>query len=517
MTRNEKKYAARYLEAWNRFGNNLPNEEYDKLSQLRQKLGIGLERAQEINREIVAEAKGGSTVPIRKTGLPNPSERKGSLTDSIKSPLPEGTSGAYTQILDEVAQYEATIDEILNEVSDVSKKMETIKKQLISISGSLVKESIRLMRRRRGHGKSKTGLIVTASGAAVGLAAYVFQSYKQRIIEKKRSEQLDELLKKKREIADVRLENIQLLRDGFKETIVPRMAKLYDKEFHEEVAIDDPIRQQKIDSFRRDFVLAVKIRYLEAILDYVVAEMQAWQKTKQESGMPRPDINRIIDEELMTWPTKLEMTRDDGSDWDDMLSEYISQPRKSYPYPIYLMFSDPYMLRTYVGLDIQSASNVTDPLIQLEYKEEEKTVRPMTAEVETPQTSHESPNTSHQAPISIPVQHILEQNPYYNDCVRLLNDSHVPAPKGFSWRDGLIMGTYVSVLLLLAVLIWQTDGLLFAVLAILYCITVPFTVLPVTENLPYVKEEIKYEEMLKSIKRREETIAKKYNSIVINE
>lgn len=517
MTRNEKKYAARYLEAWNRFGNNLPNEEYDKLSQLRQKLGIGLERAQEINREIVAEAKGGSTVPIRKTGLPNPSERKGSLTDSIKSPLPGGTSGAYTQILDEVAQYEATIDEILNEVSDVSKKMETIKKQLISISGSLVKESIRLMRRRRGHGKSKTGLIVTASGAAVGLAAYVFQSYKQRIIEKKRSEQLDELLKKKREIADVRLENIRLLRDGFKETIVPRMAKLYDKEFHEEVAIDDPIRQQKIDSFRRDFVLAVKIRYLEAILDYIVAEMQAWQKTKQESGMPRPDINRIIDEELMTWPTKLEMTRDDGSDWDDMLSEYISQPRKSYPYPIYLMFSDPYMLRTYVGLDIQSASNVTDPLIQLEYKEEEKTVRPMTAEVETPQTSHESPNTSHQAPISIPVQHILEQNPYYNDCVRLLNDSHVPAPKGFSWRDGLIMGTYVSVLLLLAVLIWQTDGLLFAVLAILYCITVPFTVLPVTENLPYVKEEIKYEEMLKSIKRREETIAKKYNSIVINE
>lgn len=233
--------------------------------------------------------------------------------------------------------------------------------------------------------------------------------------------------------------------------------------------------------------------------------------------MPRPDINRIIDEELMTWPTKLEMTRDDGSDWDDMLSEYISQPRKSYPYPIYLMFSDPYMLRTYVGLDIQSASNVTDPLIQLEYKEEEKTVRPMTAEVETPETSHESPNTSHQAPISIPVQHILEQNPYYNDCVRLLNDSHVPAPKGFSWRDGLIMGTYVSVLLLLAVLIWQTDGLLFAVLAIVYCITVPFTVLPVTENLPYVKEEIKYEEMLKSIKRREETIAKKYNSIVINE
>ena len=518
MTRNEKKYAARYLEAWNRYGNNLPNEEYDKLSQLRQQLGIRLERAQEINREIVAEAKGGSTVPIRKTGLPNLSERRGSLTDSVgKSPLaasPLGDNGgAYTQILDEVSQYEATIDEILNEVSDVSQKMETIKKQLISISGSLIKESIRLMRKRRHHGKSKTGLIVTASGAAVGLAAYVFQSYKQRIIEKKRSEQLDELLKKKREIADVRLENILLLRNGFKETIVPRMAKLYDKEFHEEVAIDDPIRQQKIDSFRRDFVLAVKIRYLEAILDYVVAEMQAWKKTKQESGLPRPDINRIIDEELMTWPTKLEMTRDDGSDWDDMLTEYISQPRKSYPYPIYLMFSDPYMLRTYVGLDIQSASNVNDPLIQLEYKEEDKTVRPLTTDVENPQTSTLHPQTS----VSIPVQHILEQNPYYNDCVRLLNDSHVPSPKGFSWRDGLIMGGYVGLLILLAVLIWMTDGLLFTLLAIVYCIAVPFTVLPVTENLPYVKEEIKYEEMLKNIKRREENIAKKYNSIVINE
>ena len=35
MTRNEKTYAARYLELHNKYGNNLPNEEYDKLSQLR--------------------------------------------------------------------------------------------------------------------------------------------------------------------------------------------------------------------------------------------------------------------------------------------------------------------------------------------------------------------------------------------------------------------------------------------------------------------------------------------------
>lgn len=69
LTRNEKKYAARYLEAWNRYGNNLPNEEYDQLSQLRQKLGIRLARAREIDREIVIEAAGGSTVPLRKTQL----------------------------------------------------------------------------------------------------------------------------------------------------------------------------------------------------------------------------------------------------------------------------------------------------------------------------------------------------------------------------------------------------------------------------------------------------------------
>jgi len=199
----------------------------------------------------------------------------------------------------------------------------------------------------------------------------------------------------------------------------------------------------------------------------------------------------------MTWPARLEMTRDDGSDWDDMLSDFISQPRKAYPYPIYLMFSDPYMTRTYVGLDIQSVSNATEPLLQLEYKEEEKMVR--------------------LEGTSIPMQHILEQNPYYRDCKRLLEDSHVPSPKGFGWRDALITGLYVLALLSIAYLIWQTDGLLFTLLTIIYCIAVPFTVLPVTENLPYVREEIKYEEMLEAIKRREDIIAKKYNKIVINE
>ena len=355
MTRNEKKYAARYLEAWNRYGNNLPNEEYDRLSLLRRQLGIRLARAQQVERDIVIEAAGGTTLPLRKTQLLKGDEAsmRYDLT-TLSSPL---ATTPYDQMLSEVAQYEATIDEILSEVSDVSEKMETIKKQLISVSGSLIKESIRLMRRKHYHsGKSKTGLIVSASGAALGLAAYVFQSYRQRIIEKKRSEKLDELLLKKKEIAEVRLETIQQLRDSFKRTIVPRMAQLYDKEFRQEIAIDDPIRQQKVDSFRRDFVLAVKTRYLEAILDYVVAEMQSWQQSKQHSQLPRPDINKTIDEELMTWPKKLDMTRDDGSDWDDMLSDYISQPRKAYPYPIYLMLSDPYMLRTYVGLDIQSAS-----------------------------------------------------------------------------------------------------------------------------------------------------------------
>lgn len=512
MTRNEKKYAARYLEAWNRYGNNLPNEEYDRLSVLRRQLGIRLARAQEVERDIVIEADGGTTVPLRKTQLlkGDESSMKYALSPSAlnadQSPL---NTTPYDQILGEVAQYEATIDEILSEVSDVSEKMEGIKKQLISVSGSLIKESIRLMRRKHHHsGKSKTGLIVSASGAALGLAAYVFQSYRQRIIEKKRSEKLDELLLKKKEIAEVRLETIKQLRDSFKRTIVPRMAQLYDKEFQQEIAIDDPIRQQKIDSFRRDFVLAVKTRYLEAILDYVVAEMQSWKKSKQNSGLPRPDINKVIDEELMTWPARLEMTRDDGSDWDDMLSDFISQPRKAYPYPIYLMLSDPYMLRTYVGLDIQSATNASEPLLQLAYKEDEQLIQ-----VSTP--AQHATLDSQQA--SIPVQHILKQNPYYQDCVRMLDDSHVPTPKGFGWLDGLITGLYVLTLLGLAYLIWQTNGLLFTVLTIIYCIAVPFTVLPVTENLPYLREEIRYEEMLEAIKRRERVIAKKYNKIVINE
>lgn len=521
MTRNEKKYAARYLEAWNRYGNNMPNEEYDKLSLLRRKLGIRLARAREIDREIVIEAAGGSTVPLRKTQLMRAGDTplttlsiSGRSQGENHSPISMSSSSAagittspYDQILDEVAQYEVTINEILDEVGDVSKKMETIKKQLIGVSGSLIKEGIRLMRKKHRHGKSKTGLIVSASGAALGMAAYVFQKYRKRIIEKKREEQLDALMDKKREIAQVRLELISHLRDSFKETIVPRMAKLYDKEFHEEVAIDDPIRQDKIDSFRRDFVLTVKTKYLDAILDYVVAEMQAWLKGKQESNMTRPDINRIIDEELMSWPKRLETTLDDGSDWDDMMSEFISQPRKSYPYPIYLMLSDPYMLRTYIGLDIQSATNVNEPLVQLEYKEEEKMIRPavtvpggLTTEASAPQ-------------VSIPAQHILEQNDYYNDCVRMLEDSHVPRPKGFGWRDGLIMTIYIGILLLLAWLVWQTGGIVFILLTMLYCVTIPFTVLPVTENLPYVKEEIRYENMLERIKRREEIIARKYQTM----
>lgn len=98
MTRNEKKYAARYLEAWNRYGNNLPNEEYDKLSALRRQLGIRLARAQEINREIVIEAAGGSIVPLRKTQLMKGDESPFALS-AQNSPL----SAPYDQILNEVS------------------------------------------------------------------------------------------------------------------------------------------------------------------------------------------------------------------------------------------------------------------------------------------------------------------------------------------------------------------------------------------------------------------------------
>ena len=177
------------------------------------------------------------------------------------------------------------------------------------------------------------------------------------------------------------------------------------------------------------------------------------------------------------------------------------------------MLSDPYMLRTYVGLDIQSASNASEPLLQLAYKEDEHHIRVTTPAQQTASDAQQATAGAQQA--SIPVQHILEQNPYYRDCVRMLDDSHVPSPKGFGWRDALITALYVMALLTLACLIWQTDGLLFTVLTVIYCISVPFTVLPVTENLPYVREEIRYEEMLEAIKRRESVIAKKYNKIVI--
>lgn len=498
MTRNEKKYAARYLELHNKYGNNLPNEEYDKLSQLRQELGIRLERANEINEEIVREAGGTNIVPIRKTPLMK--GKKISLNYNVK--LNDDATSPYEQLLNEVSQYEAAVDEILTEVAYVSSTMEDIKKQFTKLSGNLIKEGIRLMKQRgsKYHGRSKTALVVSASGAALGLAAYVFDSYRKRLIERKRAEQLGKLLEKKREIAEVRLENIEHLRDSFKENIASKMQELYMKEFHEEVDIDDPLRQQKTDSFRRDFVLTIKTRYLSDILDYVVAEMQAWKNGKQNSDMRRPDVNLIIDGELMTWPARLAMTKDDGTDWDDMLESYIRTPRTGYPYPVYLMFSEPYMLRTYVGLDVQGTTNASEPLLRLKYHENTRSVEGTDAD-----------GTG----ISVPIQHILEKNDYYNDCVRMLEDAHVPTPKGFGRKDFIIVATYVLILLVIAVLIWFTDGLLFTFLAIVYSISVPFTVLPVTENLPYIKEEERYEKMQDDIRRRETKIAEKYNRIVI--
>ncbi|MBQ8657468.1 MAG: hypothetical protein IJ527_10545 [Prevotella sp.] len=450
MNRNEKKYAARYLELHNKYGNNLPNAEYDQLSQLRQQLGIRLERALEINSEIVREAGGTDIVPIRKTPL-----MKGkNISLDYNKQLNDDTTSPYERLLNEVSQYEATVDEILTEVAYVSGSMLDIKKQFTKLSGNLIKEGIRLMKQRgsKYHGRSKTALAVSASGAALGLAAYVFDSYRQRMVQQKKQEQLEKLLEKKREIAQVRLENIERLRDSFKENITTRMQQLYLKEFEQEIDIDDPLREQKIDSFRRDFVLTIKTRYLSDILDYVVAEMQAWQHGQQNSSLQRPDINRLIDGELMTWPKRLSVTNDDGTDWDDMLLDYIRTPRTSYPYPVYLMFSEPYMLRTYVGVDLLNTTNASEPLLKLAYQENRKSV-----------VSTDPDDTQ----VSIPIQHILEKNDYYNDCVRLIDDTHMPKPKGFGKKDFAIVAVYVAVLLLLAVLIWQTDGIIFTLLAII--------------------------------------------------
>lgn len=499
MTRKEKKYAALYLEYYNRYGLNIPDSEYDKLSQLRRQLGIRLQRAQEIDREIVAETAGGSTVPLRKTDI---TADTAGLPPLSALPFPlggaAGESSPYQQLLAEVAQYETAVNNILGEVAGVSSQMDSIKEQLVGVSGSLIKEGMRLMKKKhRRSGKSKTGLVLSGAGVALGLGAYVFQSYRRRIMEQKHQEQMEKLQAKKREIADIRLQTIEQLHASFKENIAQRMGTLYEKEFHEEVTLDDPLRQQKTESFKRDFVLTIKARYLDAILDYIVAEMKAWKAGQQSSGRVRPDINQMVDAELMTWPAKLDMTRNDGADWDDMMATLIRFPRQSYPYPIYLMLSDPYMLRNYVGLDIQNTANVTEPLLRISYNEATGTIDRQDAA---------------QQPICEPVQQILQENGYYNDCAEMLDTYHVPEPKGFARKDAIIMAIYIGVLLLLAVLIWQTDGLLFWLLSIIYCLSVPFTVLPVTENLPYVKEEIQHEEMLERLKRREAAIARKYST-----
>lgn len=260
--------------------------------------------------------------------------------------------------------------------------------------------------------KGVLGLGVGAIGLLAKGVGFVAGGIMDRKAKNKRDEALDAALEKKKEIAEEKYPHILGFQEKFREKLIPRVEKLYSKEFETVVNVNDSLLEKRVSLFKGNLGLVIKTRFLDSTLDYMLSEMRAWKSGKNNSDVKPSDVYHILMDELSNWPSEL----GNAETWDQFVTQQMEKTTDTYPVAVALLFMEPAFLSNYVGINLPIINNCSKALINVENKE--------------------SLDLS-----SAPYYRLIRNNPYYLDCKENLekNLNPPPYPKYFDWVDGTIL------------------------------------------------------------------------------
>lgn len=284
---------------------------------------------------------------------------------------------------------------------------------------------------RNESGRRAQRNAIYGAGALVG-AGLLLEGVgwvREQIALKQQRRRMRELLVKKQELAAAKLPPLEQAYKKLRLITLSKIEQGYEREFNKDVELSDSLAVGKAVVFSMVFVSAMRLRYLVALADYSIKEMQAWLAGEHESGIERTDLVDILLQEFATWPLRL---CDSKASWDGMLSSILYQQEGEIPVPVALVLADPALFRNFVGVNIGEAVNCPNALIDVIRADSSK-LNPLVA-----------------------------SNPYYQFCEYIRDTQYAPPvrPQGFNFVDFLLLllvpGIFFGLLLLLFYLVSST-------------------------------------------------------------
>ena len=318
-------------------------------------------------------------------------------------------SDSFKDLLKEYEECQALVDSILTQFSEIDSSIMNYLENTWNFADTFFTAAERESEKRRPNELQVGANAVLGLGVAVvgGVSAGI-KKIKANI---ERRRQLDEALIVKQKVADEKFdlisEQLMKMRNGF----FSKIQKLYEKESLRIVKIDDELFRKKILIFKQSFILSIKCRFLEGAIEFVLAEMDAWKRGKDDSGYQQHTIRDYIEMELMKWPGKIGKCMD----WDQFIVKQMESEETIIPIQTAFLFSEPALVSRYVGVTLEDYENCKGGHIAI-----------------TPDEICLGGRA---------VQPLLEKNSYIKDCKEIVEKYHTdPAPKvKFSWVDMLIM------------------------------------------------------------------------------
>ena len=407
-------------------------------------------------------------------------------------------SPEYKEMLQKVQECEQLTDLLVEQYAEIDQSIQDFRDNVYAVSDTLVgfaetmfdvgsdtKDS------REAGAAGIVGLAVGAAGLLVGGVGGFIANRKQKKAKEKHDREMELALEKKQEIAAEKLGPTQKFRNRFVESVASKVERLYDKEFGTTVSSDDPQLALHVRMFKRNFGLFIKAKFLVGTIDYIIAEMKAWQLGKHDSNFVKHSFRTILEAELKSWPKKLSGS---DTDWDKFIRTYLECKTDVFPIGIATILSDPALFSNYVGIDL--------------------------CPVKTCDTALLSSDGGVLTLPALPASRFIEKNQYYVDCRENLEENFNPPayPKGFGADDVLFIAAPVLFAFMISFTAFTlSPGWFVRGVAILLSGVVVYYAsgwyLPCEKR--YQRYSTQYDEMVDKIQARELAFRKENNEVKV--
>ncbi len=268
---------------------------------------------------------------------------------------------AVRNMMEELNSFETEVSLLLDDMAQVDKSIADFRLKCDEIANSINNLGSLANIIAKDNASQVKGAVALVA-AATKLYGLFSSKQKENRARKEFYAKQDAILQKKQEIASEKLPAITSQLEKFKVNIAVKIEELYSKDWDKVLDMSDSLMKPTVTLFKRNFSLAIKMRYLVKVMQYCIYEMQSWSKGKQNSSMDSPSVVNLIESEFASWPNRLEYKK--GA-WNDLMFDALNQEKGEIPVPVAMVISDPCLMRHFIGVNIGKSDNCPNALILL--------------------------------------------------------------------------------------------------------------------------------------------------------